>query len=111
MEQLKEQYQRIYSPDIIRHPTFRNDLIPSVAIIDTGCQLEHHLIKPYVASGRIAGFRDFVRDTDTMADEDGHGTHVTHLLLQAAPYVKLYIARAFQMSHADERTASYVSKV
>ncbi len=61
--------------------------LPKVAIIDTGCQLEHKLIKGHVLSETIAGWEDFVepgRNDDAKSFEDlvGHGTHVTDLFLK-----------------------------
>ncbi|KAM7217251.1 Peptidase S8/S53 domain containing protein [Rhypophila decipiens] len=112
MKKLREKHDLIYTADIRHHHSFRDGFIPRVAIIDTGCQLDHPIIERYVnlKSGKIAEYRDFVLGTDTMADHDGHGTHVTHLLLQATPHVKLYIARAFETSDANDNTASYVSR-
>lgn len=86
-------------------------ILPKIAIIDTGCQLEHSEIAPFVQSGTIAAYKDFVLKNDSIADLDGHGTHVTHLLLQSAPHVRVYLARAFETSRAVEETPSLVAKV
>lgn len=103
-------YEYLYRPvDVGR---LDEERIPKVAIIDTGCDLEHDEIRPYVESNTIADFHDFVENKEgQIVDLDGHGTHVSHLLLQAARHVRLYIGRAFKTAKADENTAQYVSQV
>ncbi len=46
----------------------------TVGVLDTGC-LEHPDLL-----GRIAGFRDFVRQKSCLYDDNGHGTHVCGII-------------------------------
>ena len=86
-------------------------ILPKVAIIDTGCQLEHLEIEPFVRSGAIAAWKDFVLENDSITDLAGHGTHVTHLLLKSAPHVQVYLGRAIETSKAGQETPSRIAKV
>ena len=88
--------------------------VPRVAVIDTGIDLTHRLLEPYLESGELAGWRDFINEKapNKIEDLEGHGTHVSHLLLRtASPYIRLYHARVFKISDADDNTALLVAKV
>ena len=89
-----------------------------MAIIDTGCDLDHEDFKqartrrfdgeigdvPHAAKGdselpqrdRIKGWKNFCSDrasSDDVSDLDGHGTLVAGIILRLAPNADLYIAR------------------
>ncbi|OTA64055.1 subtilisin-like protein [Hypoxylon sp. EC38] len=76
-----------------------------VAIFDTGCNLEHDMIKPHLDgyNGRrrisgIHGWKDFVHVNSSKMEDtsrDGHGTFMTYLLLETLPKLKVFIARVF----------------
>jgi hypothetical protein len=101
----------IYRPSLNTSSKTEELNYPKVAIIDTGIDLEHPMLQPFVKSGHIAGWHDFVLGNKSNEDLDGHGTHVSHLLLKTAPYVRLYHARAFRYSDADADTARLVAEV
>jgi hypothetical protein len=69
-----------------------------IAILDTGMDLQHRALSGQY--GRCQPIREFVdfhtdrepRDTAPV-DTDGHGTHVTAILLRVAPMAKIYVAR------------------
>ncbi|MBI3297692.1 MAG: S8 family serine peptidase [Elusimicrobia bacterium] len=55
---------------------------PKVAVIDTGVDIEHPLVKP-----GLAGHKDVRPDGDGI-DDNGHGTWVTSMVLNYAPWLK-----------------------
>ncbi|MBI5596433.1 MAG: S8 family serine peptidase [Elusimicrobia bacterium] len=55
---------------------------PKVAVIDTGVDIEHPLVKP-----GLAGHKD-VRPNGDGIDDNGHGTWVTSMVLNYAPWLK-----------------------
>jgi hypothetical protein len=90
-----------------------------VAIIDTGVNFEHPVIKEAKATGAIReeycqGFPDD-DSHKPKADDNGHGTFVASVLLKIAPDVELYIARAFNkagtaVSKDDYKETAKVTK-
>lgn len=64
-----------------------------VAILDTGVDVTHDdLHSPWI-DGQIV-YQNFVGTrSDIPQDDDGHGTHVTSILLQMAENVDIYVAR------------------
>jgi subtilisin family serine protease len=66
-----------------------------VAILDTGVCIQHPNIDKHKKLGAIdkARCRAFPDTLDSWDDKNGHGTHVTSVLLQTAPDIDLYIAR------------------
>jgi subtilisin family serine protease len=82
-----------------------------IAILDTGIDLTHPLIKKYVDTGHIPKTYDFVEGTSSITDLHGHGTHTAHLLLKTAPNASIYVARVFRTTKADRNTAQLVAKV
>ncbi len=55
---------------------------PKVAVIDTGVDIEHPLVKP-----GLAGHKDVQPGGDGI-DDNGHGTWVTSMVLNFAPWLK-----------------------
>lgn len=71
-----------------------------IAILDTGIDVESDtLIKTAIGEGRIKERCGFVNDPDSSPDScgyqdvNGHGTHVTRLILNAAPSAEILIAK------------------
>jgi hypothetical protein len=112
--------------------SFKN--LIKVAIIDTGCNLDHDKIKPHLEWQRrkddgqrkfeyqlpgIWGWKDFVdEDPDpshgSMKDtsHDGHGTFMAYLLLETMPMLQVFIARVFDGSKSsDPKTSTRVTDV
>lgn len=82
-----------------------------VAILDTGIDLEHPLLKPYVDAGQIAETYDFTRARVPTEDVHGHGTHTAHLLLKTAPNASIYVARVFRRMTATRNTPGLLAEV
>ena len=96
-----------------RHPPSKEDKEKRVkiAILDTGIDLKHPLLKNYIDAGQIPQVHDFVEDRDDIKDTNGHGTHSAHLLLKTAPNAAIYVARVFEKAKANKRTPDLVSEV
>jgi len=86
-------------------------MLVKVAILDTGIDLNHPVFKDFIARDQIGGFYDFINESSIPVDDNGHGTHVSHLLLKTAPYSRIYVARVFEDTEADDGTALLVAKV
>lgn len=72
-----------------------------VAVIDTGCQMDHPDLKDQIIGGRNFT-KDFKGDTGNFSDNNGHGTHVAGIIAAAqngtgvmgvAPKAKLLILK------------------
>ncbi|KAI0108659.1 peptidase S8/S53 domain-containing protein [Nemania sp. FL0031] len=81
-----------------------------VAVLDTGIDLTHPLIKPFADRGQIPDCWDFINETENIVDTAGHGTFVSHVLFKTAPFVMLYPMRVFRNEHAEDNTAALVKK-
>jgi len=89
MEELEKiQYRSIQSYDRDRGiPLIR------IAVLSTGIDLNHSLIKGAFRTNRIRACRSFVPSDNSITDSHGYGTHVAALLLKVAPDAQLYIAK------------------
>lgn len=85
------------------------DLV-KVAVIDTGIDLSHPEFQAVLKSGQLDPGIDLVDQGKTISDEDGHGTHVCHTLLQTAPYAKLYPMRVFRTSTREASTPGLIKQ-
>ena len=66
----------------------------TVAVLDTGIDLQHSSVKAYIHTNRIKGRKDLLTDgSDNVQDHCGHGTHVAASLLNLAPCADIYVAR------------------
>jgi len=64
-----------------------------VAILDTGVDVTHDDLQSPWIDGQIF-YQNFVGTrSDIPQDDDGHGTHITSILLQMAENVDIYVAR------------------
>jgi hypothetical protein len=66
-----------------------------IAILDTGIDFAHELVKKYRDRKQIKKTKSWIPGRPGTSDEDGHGTHAAMLLLKVAPEAELYIARIF----------------
>lgn len=81
-----------------------------VAVLDTGVDIKHPDILTGINNGRIK-YYDFVEDSETVIDLDGHGTHCASILAKLAPNAEIFVGRVFQHSQAVENSAAIVAKV
>ncbi|KAF7503470.1 hypothetical protein GJ744_003699 [Endocarpon pusillum] len=66
-----------------------------VAIIDTGIDASHPLLKIFEENGQIR-CKGWIDGEPANTDDNGHGTHVAHSLLKVASRAELYIAKVFK---------------
>lgn len=64
-----------------------------VAILDTGYDPEAVFFSVSGRRQRLKGWRDFVASSDVPIDETGHGTHTVALVMKAAPFADIFVAR------------------
>jgi hypothetical protein len=93
-----------------RYPVNPKTMV-KVAIIDTGIDLEHPVLRPFHAKHQIGLCWDFVRGTAQITDSTGHGTHCAHLLLKTAPNAIIFVARVFEEAKAVEATIPLIEAV
>lgn len=72
-----------------------------VAIIDTGIDASHPLLKIFEENGQIR-CKSWIDGEPANTDDNGHGTHVAHSLLKVAPRAELYIAKVFKTGEENE---------
>jgi subtilisin family serine protease len=72
-----------------------------VAIIDTGIDGSHPLLKPFQENDQIR-CKSWIEGEPADVDDNGHGTHVAHSLFKVAARAELYIAKVFKTGKEDE---------
>ncbi|KAH8176898.1 subtilase family protein [Sarocladium implicatum] len=90
----------------------RVDEIVKIAVIDTGICFDHPLFQTYKLNGQFSPsfWKDFVADSPVPMDQNGHGTHIAHTILQVFPSAQMYIARAFEGAKATTGTTTHVKE-
>ncbi|KLU90805.1 hypothetical protein MAPG_10656 [Magnaporthiopsis poae ATCC 64411] len=87
---------------------------PKIAVLDTGLDFEHPLLKKFLDNKTLSRGRslDFTLEPNPQVkgDDVGHGTHCTHLILKTCAMAEVYIAKVFNKKKADQYTASYIAK-
>ncbi|CAI7622907.1 unnamed protein product [Penicillium pancosmium] len=88
-----------------------------IAILDTGIDSEDDmLVKTALEGGRIKECCGFVNnegsdpDTADFQDANGHGTHVTRLILKAAPSAEIFIAKISEGTTASTNNLHRIAK-
>lgn len=81
-----------------------------IAILDTGCDVNAPSLR-LPGRKRIKLWKDFVEDSPTMADENGHGTHLTTLLHQMAPYAEVCVMRVAKQNEELQNSEENIVKV
>jgi hypothetical protein len=84
-----------------------------IAILDTGIDLDHPLLKKYRDNKQVAGIfcRDFVTKEDPIQDSTGHGTHCAHVILKICKTARIYAARVFESDEIDEHGSTRIIEV
>ncbi|KAJ4248542.1 hypothetical protein NW757_008190 [Fusarium falciforme] len=88
----------------------RNEKKPiKIAIIDSGVDPDDRWIR--ARSSQIADTRNWTSaQIDDCADECGHGTHITRLILKVAPAAEIYIAKVSKRKKFDPEVAGQVAQ-
>lgn len=82
--------------DILRaHEITKGSKTIKVAIIDTGCDSNHKMIKNNVMSYKGGFGWDYVRNSSKPIDRHGHGSHVTGIVTATAPGVSVLCIRYY----------------
>jgi hypothetical protein len=81
-----------------------------VAVLDTGVCGSHPDMIKALQDERL-GFYDFVENSKTYKDLDGHGTHCASLVLTHAKNAKVFVGRVFESSKADSGSPGILAKV
>ncbi|KAJ4209539.1 hypothetical protein NW759_013395 [Fusarium solani] len=80
-----------------------------VAIIDSGMDADDNWIR--AAKTRIRDKRNWTGgQVDNCADECGHGTHITRLILKIAPAAEIYIAKVSKRRKLDPEVPGQVAQ-
>ena len=69
-----------------------------IAILDTGYDENTPTFDTPGSPAKIKGWKDFVSDSHTPIDKDGHGTHLLTLLLRLKCPAHIYVARVTESS-------------
>jgi subtilisin family serine protease len=91
MEQWKRMKERVQTRWLTgsRQDTERPRI--KVAVLDTGVDTSHNLIKGAIKKKRITILPSYAKHDSNTKDFYGHGTHVAGLLLKMAPEAQLFI--------------------
>ena len=76
-----------------------------IALLDTGLSASH------VHARHISAWKDFVTESDTMADKTGHGSIGVDIIYKLFPSAQVFVAREFDSSEADAKTQELMVKV
>lgn len=85
-----------------------------IAVLDTGLDINHLLLRDYKNNGQIdqENYFDFTQpDNKMFTDDVGHGTFCTHLILKTCNTAEIYVAKVFNKVTADQETANCIAKV
>lgn len=97
---------------ILKEKLSQKHLSPlKIAILDTGYDGDAPAFCIPGLSQRMRGWRDFVSKSPTPIDSDGHGTHLTALLLRVAPSAEIYVARVTDNSSGLANAKRNISQV
>lgn len=80
----------------------------NIAVLDTGIDRSHPLLEGKIASEDCW---DFVKNSGSICDEVGHGTHTAYLLTKTAPRAKIFCGRVWEERTEDKATGKLVADV
>jgi subtilisin family serine protease len=80
-----------------------------IAVLDTGYDAQD----PFIDSNcdRIKGHHCLIQGSKTNEDQQGHGTHITALLLELAPFAEIYVAKVSATGAKDREFAYRIKEV
>jgi hypothetical protein len=93
-----------------------------IAVLDSGVDKSDPMIGPAIRNGKIAKLKSWVEiSSQDTADEQedqadwhdtyGHGTHITKLLMDAAPAAEVYVAKICHKKTINDQFMSGIAKV
>lgn len=108
LNNLRESIERYIKPLKDYAPNERDPI--KIAIIDSGVDLYDPSIR--ARKCQIRDMRNWTSDQHyECADECGHGTHVTRLILETAPAVEVYIAKISDRKKLDSKVSGRIAQV
>jgi hypothetical protein len=108
MSELDKNYlQRINLPQLDSAET---NLFPKIriAVLDTGVDPTDAMIRGAMSTARIMSQRSWA---EYLNDIDGHGTHVTQILLKTAPAAEIYVAKISDEKSVERKDISRIAQV
>ncbi|KAH8880242.1 subtilisin-like protein [Thozetella sp. PMI_491] len=81
-----------------------------IAVLDSGIDKNDTRIKGALKSLRIKKQMSFVGEADDWQDIYGHGTHVTRLLLQAAPAAEIFVGKICHAKSINQEFMAGIAK-
>lgn len=96
------------------HRSGRPDEKVKIAVLDTGLDINHLLLREYQDNGQInkKNYIDFTKpDNKNATDDVGHWTFCTHLILKTCNTAEIYVAKVFKKATLDQETANCIAKV
>ncbi|RSM19538.1 hypothetical protein CDV31_001698 [Fusarium ambrosium] len=107
LSDLAESTKRYIKPLTQDTPNERRPI--KLAIIDSGIDLDNPRIR--ARKEQIGDTRNWTSDKPDECDDGcGHGTHVTRLILEVAPAVKVYIAKVSQRKKLDSKVSGQIAQ-
>ncbi|RTE85326.1 hypothetical protein BHE90_000079 [Fusarium euwallaceae] len=107
LSDLAESTKRYIKPLTQDTPNERRPI--KLAIIDSGIDLDNPRIR--ARKEQIGDTRNWTSDQPDECDDGcGHGTHVTRLILEVAPAVKVYIAKVSQRKKLDSKVSGQIAQ-
>ncbi|KAL7969170.1 subtilisin-like protein [Trichoderma sp. SZMC 28014] len=95
------------------HRSGRPEEEVKIAVLDTGLDIGHLLLRTYQDKGQIdvENYIDFTDPNNKKPTDDvGHGTCCTHLILKTCHAAKIYVAKVFRKATPDNDTADCIAK-
>ncbi|KAH6884849.1 peptidase S8/S53 domain-containing protein [Thelonectria olida] len=103
-------HEKLAQNDMRAHPFKKKeqDDFVKIAIIDSGC--DKAILSKRPSGVELSGWKDYVTNGTQMVDNCGHGTSVTHILLNTIRFGKVFIMRVFDQNEADRHTSKRVAE-
>ena len=82
-----------------------------VAILDTGYDADATFFQPPSRRNRLRKWKDWVENSESPQDSDGHGTHLVSLIMKIAPQADIYVSRVAKSPKSLYGSAEKVAQV
>lgn len=113
-EEWFSKHMRKLNKSFAMHRSGRPEEEVKIAVLDTGLDIGHLLLRTYQDKGQIdvENYIDFTDPNNKKPTDDvGHGTCCTHLILKTCHAAKIYVAKVFRKATPDNDTADCIAKV